>query len=83
MTLKCVKEFFDKEKNVRRNVGDVFEVTEKRAAQIRDYEKAKDKKYVEEYQEPPADETPEPPEQQQADETPKAAPKAKKEAGDK
>lgn len=78
ITVKCVNEFFDKENKIKRNAGDIFVVTEARAAQIREYESSANKKYIEEIQEPPAEETPE----QSAEEAPKAAKKAKKAAGD-
>ncbi len=78
ITVKCVNEFFDKENKIRRNAGDIFVVTEERAAQIREYESTANKKYIEEIQEPPAEEDPE----QSAEEAPKAAKKAKKAAGD-
>lgn len=70
ITIKCVNEFFDKENKIKRNAGDIFAVTEERAAQIREYESSANKKYIEEMQEPPAEEAP------------KAAKRAKKAAGD-
>lgn len=70
ITVKCVNEFFDKENKIKRSAGDIFAVTEKRAAEIREYESSVDKIYIEEIQEPPAEEAP------------KAAKKAKKTAGD-
>lgn len=59
ITVKCVKEFYDKENKIKRKTGDIFVVTEERAAQIREYESSADKKYIEEIQNPPAEETPE------------------------
>lgn len=78
ITVKCVNEFFDKKNKIKRSAGDMFAVTEERAAEIREYESAVDKKYIEEIQEPPAEETPE----QSAEEAPKATKRAKKAAGD-
>lgn len=78
IAVKCVNEFFDKENKIKRNAGDIFVVTEERAAQIREYEFSANKKYIEEIQEPPAEETPE----QSAEEAPKATKRAKKAAGD-
>lgn len=78
ITVKCVNEFFDKENKIKRNAGDIFVVTEERAAQIREYESTANKKYIEEIQNPPAEEAPE----QSAEEAPKAAKRTKKAAGD-
>lgn len=78
ITVICVNEFFDKENKIKRNAGDIFVVTEERAAQIREYESTANKKYIEEMQNPPAEETPE----QSAEEAPKAAKRTKKAAGD-
>lgn len=86
ITVKCVNEFFDKENKIKRNTGDIFMVTEERAAQIREYESTANKKYIEEVQEPPAEEIQNPPAEatpeQSAEEAPKAAKRTKKAAGD-
>ena len=46
ITVKCVNEFFDKENKIKRSAGDIFAVTEMRAAEIREYESSANKKYI-------------------------------------
>jgi hypothetical protein len=45
--VKCIKEFYDKVDNVRRSIGDEFEATQKRVAQIQKFEDKTKTKYIE------------------------------------
>ena len=87
MQLKCTKEFFDKKNNVKRNVGEIFEATEERAEEIKNYQTTTGRTYVEEVQEQQVEETPEQTtegaaEQQVEDNASKAARRTRKAAGE-